>query len=342
VSIGDDGAACEAQDRSKLNGKILRIDVAGLPAEGKSPPPKMAIAPPTNPYYDGGENEALVYAYGFRNPFRFTIDPATNNLYVGDVGENTYEEVDEMRSIAPGANFGWPEFEGNLQDPVAGVDTCSTGPFTPPVFEYLHPPTIQSSVVCGPVLRPVEGVGFNFPPEYHGNLFVAEFYAGWIKRFVRGVAGWEVAVPVPGQKEWENWAIGLPWISDLQTGPDGALYFMNLLNGNPLERGLYRIIYTASTEVGGSPSPLATHAFPNPMRPGSGLTVRYAPGRPEAGVLRIFDLAGRLVRQVQTIAGTAHWDGLTATGGRPGAGIYVYELEAASGQRATGKLALVP
>ena len=173
-----------------------------------------------------------MYAYGFRNPFRFTIDPVTNDLYVGDVGESTYEEVDELPYVAPGANFGWPEYEGNLQDPVAGADTCSTGPFAAPMFEYVHPPTIQSSVVCGPVVRPVPGIGFNFPPEYHGNLFVAEFYAGWIKRFVRGAGGWEIAAPAPGQKDFENWAIGLPFLSDLQTGPDGALYFMNFLNGN--------------------------------------------------------------------------------------------------------------
>jgi len=341
VSIGDDGSPCDAQDRTRFNGKILRIDVAGLPAEGGGPPPKTVLAPPTNPYPAGGDNEALVYAYGFRNPFRFTIDSATGDLYVGDVGESTYEEVDELPSTMAGANFGWPEYEATLPDPVAGADTCSTGPFTAPVFEYLHSPTLQASIVCGPVVHPVAGSAFGFPPAYDGDLFVSEFFAGWIKRLVRGAGGWDIAAPVPGQAEWENWAVGLPAISDLQLGPDGALYFMQHLSGSPLERGLYRIIDTASTDAGQPGTSLKIEAFPNPMRVGADTVARFTFGE-ESASLCIFDAIGRRVWQARTHAGTAFWDGSTAGGERSGAGIYFYELETASGRRATGKLTRVP
>ena len=344
VSIGDDGTPCFAQNRTRLNGKILRIDVASLPTNGGGPPPKSAITPPTNPYVGGGnENEALVYAYGFRNPFRFTIDPLTNDLFVGDVGENTWEEVSKVPYSAPGGNFGWPEFEGPLQDPLPGSTDCSTGPFATPLHTYLHPLSGPASVICGPIVRPVAGGNGNFPAAYHGNLFVAEFYAGWIKRFVRdasGSSGWQIAPPVPGQEEFENWAIGLPFISDLQIGPDGALYFMNLATGT-LAQGLYRIVYDSTTDAADR-GLVAAAAFPNPMRVGSGLTIRLATERLEAASLRVFDLAGRLVHESPARSGVAHWDGRTRLERPASAGIYVYRIETASGRRISGKVTLIP
>jgi glucose/sorbosone dehydrogenase len=291
----------------------------------------------------GNENEALVYAYGFRNPFRFTIDPLTNDLFVGDVGENTYEEVSKVPYSAPGGNFGWPEFEGSLQDPVPGSTDCSTGPFTTALFTYVHAPTGGSSVICGPIVRPVAGGSGNFPPAYHGNLFVAEFYAGWIKRFVRsanGSSGWVIAPPAPGQEEFENWAVGLPFISDLQIGPDGALYFMNLVTGS-LAQGLYRIVYTSTSDATDW-GLVAASVFPNPMRVGSGLTIRLAPERLEAASLRVFDLAGRLVHESPARSGVAHWDGRTRSERPASAGIYLYRIETASGHRISGKITLIP
>lgn len=95
ASLGDDSRDCDAQDPSLHKGKILRLDVSGMPGMGSGPPPKSALVAAGNPYF-GSDNARLLFAIGLRNPFRFSIDPVTNNLYIGDVGLGTWEEIDEL------------------------------------------------------------------------------------------------------------------------------------------------------------------------------------------------------------------------------------------------------
>ncbi len=115
-----------------LRGKLLRFDVngGGLPLDcgiGEG----AATLPPDNPFTDGpGGDCDEVYAYGFRNPFRFSFGP-DGRLWLGDVGQNTWEEVD---LVAPGGNYGWNEYEGNH---------CFDSPCNPagkvfPIHEYRH------------------------------------------------------------------------------------------------------------------------------------------------------------------------------------------------------------
>ena len=96
LSLGDDGAACDAQDPGVLAGSILRLDVSGMPGGGSGPPAKAAITPADNPFAGPDDNTRLTYAWGLRNPFRFTVDPATGDLFVGDVGFLSHEEVDRI------------------------------------------------------------------------------------------------------------------------------------------------------------------------------------------------------------------------------------------------------
>jgi glucose/arabinose dehydrogenase len=109
VGMGDGGSAGDpgnrAQRLSALLGKLLRID----PRRAGSSPYR---SPRSNPFVgNGGRNE--IYAYGLRNPWRFSFDRATGDLYVGDVGQNRFEEVDyARRGTARGKNFGWSCFEG--------------------------------------------------------------------------------------------------------------------------------------------------------------------------------------------------------------------------------------
>lgn len=107
VSSGDgcdynvaQSACTRALDLDSLAGKILRIDAL------------TGAAPASNPFYDGDpqSNRSKVYQLGVRNPFRISFDPPTGALYVGDVGWNTWEEINRG---GPGANFGWPCYEGN-------------------------------------------------------------------------------------------------------------------------------------------------------------------------------------------------------------------------------------
>ena len=89
---------CERSTSTRINGKILRIN-------------KDGTAPTDNPFYDGTNSiRSKVWLYGVRNPFRFAVDEATGDLWFGEVGWNTWEEVDHG---VKGGNYGWPCFEGN-------------------------------------------------------------------------------------------------------------------------------------------------------------------------------------------------------------------------------------
>jgi glucose/arabinose dehydrogenase len=167
IAVGDGGAGQSAngQDRNVLLGKILRIDVAndGFPADAN----RDYSIPAGNPFV-GGSGAPEIWALGLRNPFRASFDPATGNLWIGDVGEGMREEIDLMRASDSGANFGWPILEGTV---VFGGG--STAGLTPPVAEYLRGtgPREGNSVTGGYVYRgPIEA--------FRGNYFFADFVNG--------------------------------------------------------------------------------------------------------------------------------------------------------------------
>lgn len=130
IGMGDGGSQGDpenrAQNKDTLLGKILRIDV-----NSTSGSLNYSI-PPDNPFaVIGGAKE--VYAYGFRNPWRFSQDPVTNLIYVGDVGQNSFEEIDILRN---GKNYGWRITEGtHCYNPSVG---CDTSGITMPIKEYSH------------------------------------------------------------------------------------------------------------------------------------------------------------------------------------------------------------
>ena len=106
IGMGDGGSAGDplgsGQDPSTLLGAILRIDVAGASED------QPYSIPADNPFINGG-GRGEVWAYGFRNPWRFAIDKSSGDLWVGDVGQNRFEEVDLVRA---GLNYGWNRMEG--------------------------------------------------------------------------------------------------------------------------------------------------------------------------------------------------------------------------------------
>lgn len=103
IGTGDGGtdfdSANNAQNLDSLKGKILRVDVSSLPY----------LIPPTNPFVGDAGVKEEIFAYGFRHPWRFSINPVTQELWVGDVGSNVFEELDIVKS---GKNYGWPRYEG--------------------------------------------------------------------------------------------------------------------------------------------------------------------------------------------------------------------------------------
>ncbi|MBS2016775.1 MAG: PQQ-dependent sugar dehydrogenase [Deltaproteobacteria bacterium] len=143
--LGDESYRKEAQDTSDrpcedtncnaILGKVLRIDV-----DNGDP---YAI-PPTNPFAGGGGRKEI-WAWGLRNPWRFTFDRATGDLWLGDVGEDDYEEIDR---IFPGGNYGWPNLEGML---CLTPGNCEGKGFVDPVLVVKHPESL--AIVVGPVYR---------------------------------------------------------------------------------------------------------------------------------------------------------------------------------------------
>jgi glucose/arabinose dehydrogenase len=163
---GDDSDGGRGQSLRDLLASILRIDVSsGAPY----------TVPPDNPFVGTPGARPEVWSYGLRNPWRFSFDRATGDLYIADVGESRYEEVN-YASAADGAgrgiNYGWSQMEGRHCFRGEGCD--QTG-LTLPVLEYDHPD--GCSVTGGYVYR---GVAI---PGLQGTYFYADFCGGWVRSF---------------------------------------------------------------------------------------------------------------------------------------------------------------
>ncbi|MEH2391723.1 MAG: PA14 domain-containing protein [Nostoc sp.] len=229
VSIGDgtsyngiDPRAIRVQDVNSLSGKILHIDA--ITGKGLS----------SNPFYNGdpNSNRSKVYDLGLRNPFRFTIDKKTNTPVIGDVGYYLYEEVNVGK---PGADFGWPFFEGgldangnivslkqpNYDDLDAAKAFYSSGKaVTAPVYTYKH--FSSNSIVLGDFYT-----GNTFPSIYQGALFVGDFSQGTIDALTFDSQGKFVSV-----KRFATLTEKQGVAVQITTGQDGNLYYADIVNGN--------------------------------------------------------------------------------------------------------------
>jgi glucose/arabinose dehydrogenase len=208
ISTGDGGGKDDVHDNarrlSKLLGKLLRIDPR---KHGRH----RYRSPAGNPYVGRpGRNE--IYAYGLRNPWHFSFDRATGDIAIGDVGQTAVEEVDfETRTGAKGANFGWPEYEGNqVHDPSRpGPD-----PAEPPVFTYSHSTcTFGCAVTGGYVVRDPNLASLA------GRYLYADFYVGDIHSFIPGMGG-----PTDDQDS----GLHVPQLSSFGEGFRGRIYVSSL------------------------------------------------------------------------------------------------------------------
>ena len=148
-STGDGGHANDpfksGQNLGTLLGKILRIDV------NRTCGPKPYCVPHDNPFVRTPGARPEIWAYGLRNPWKFSFDPVDGSLWIGDVGQGLIEEVNHIRPWQGGANFGWSCKEGT---PVFDQTQCRPGVrLTDPVFEYEHFQTESCSVIGGVVYR---------------------------------------------------------------------------------------------------------------------------------------------------------------------------------------------
>jgi glucose/arabinose dehydrogenase len=173
IGTGDGGAGGDpdnnAQTKTSLLGKLLRVDV-DKPGRGKP-----YGVPASNPFLRDGSAAPEVWAYGLRNPWRFSFDRGTGDLFIADVGQNAWEEVDvQPASSKGGENYGWRYLEGrHCYDPPEG---CPTRGMTMPVIEYPTPPS--GSITGGYVYRGCR------MPALRGTYFYADYVKGFIRSFV--------------------------------------------------------------------------------------------------------------------------------------------------------------
>jgi glucose/arabinose dehydrogenase len=183
IGLGDGGSEGDPQGNGQnlqtLLAKILRIDVDGAHASGK----QYAI-PPDNPFASGG-GLPEIWAYGFRNPWRFSFDHGSGRLFAGDVGQDSFEEVD---IIAKGGNFGWSKMEASHCYPPGS--TCNTAGLTLPIMEYAHDANGGTAIIGGFVYRGTAIAGlagdYVFGDLSSGHVWagVADASGNWNKTLV--------------------------------------------------------------------------------------------------------------------------------------------------------------
>lgn len=331
VDTSQDIGSFRARMLNSLGGKVLRVD------------PETGLGLPSNPFFDGDPASARsrVWSYGLRNPFRIAVRPGTGatdpalsdpgTLYIGDVGWNTWEELDVARD--PGMNFGWPCMEGPFPNaPFLTVTPAHDGcggptpsPETSPTLAFHHfdpaqsrPRGTRGSVITGGAFFPD-----TWPAAYRGTYVFGDFNEGWVRVLETDavdhiVQTYELIPDADGPV-------------DFATDPvNGDLWFVSLYTGV-----VHRLSFTGSLAVGGPGDggfALAS-PVPNPATQG----VRLALTLPVASDTRveILDVNGRRVwsGERRRLAAGAHeleWKGTTDAGVRVPPALYFARVFAGS------------
>jgi glucose/arabinose dehydrogenase len=315
LSLGDDGNSANSQNLAKLEGKLLRIDV-DHPAGGRN----YGI-PPDNPFAGSpnGEREEI-YAFGFRNPWRFSFDPPTGRLWLGDVGQDTWEEVDLVKK---GRNYGWPRLEGNACYSPPSCDTTGLD-IDLPLLVYAHD---GSASITG-------GIVYRGPsvPGLTGKYVYADYITGqmWALDYngIDPPVNTELAIDP-----------GVGSVPAFGVDKDDELYFTSF------DGAVYRFVESTT----GVPAPALragtlASVYPNPFA--ATATVEYTTVTPGRVVLEILDVRGRRVStlvdgNVGSGAHEAVWDGRDPGGRVQASGVYFCRLNVSGTPVATRRVVLV-
>jgi glucose/arabinose dehydrogenase len=193
-AIGNNNNNETSQDLSTIHGKILRLNRDGT-------------APADNPFVDHPEADPRVWAYGFRNPFRFTFTP-DGKLLAGDVGEATWEE---LNVVTRGANYGWPGAEG----------VCDGCGYVNPLYVYRH---TSDTAGAGSITSVAVYTGDTYPEGYENRVFIADYSLGWIKTLTFD----SEYTSLISEQMFDS---GAGAVVKLEQGPDGNLYQLNIYPG---------------------------------------------------------------------------------------------------------------
>jgi glucose/arabinose dehydrogenase len=204
IAVGENANSANSQSLGTTLGKFLRINADGS-------------IPSDNPFVSqtSGINQAI-WARGLRNPFNFAIDRSNGRIHLNDVGQDSWEEVNQ--GVA-GSNYGWPQTEGNNPPGVAGVRY--------PIHTYQNAGT-SCAITGAAFYRPVTA---NFPAEYAGRYFFGDFCGGFIRM-----------LSPPAYSTSAGFATGIDSLVDIQVAPDGSLYYLARGGGD-----VFRVRFTANS-----------------------------------------------------------------------------------------------
>ena len=223
--VGENATPSNAQTLTNLLGKVLRLNSDGS-------------IPTDNPFYTtaSGRNRAI-WALGLRNPFTFAFSPSGSSMFINDVGQGTFEEINDG---ARGANYGWPETEGQTTD----------ARFESPRYSYPHTNS-ACAIVGGAFYAPVTA---QFPGDYLNDYFFADYCAGWIRRLD----------PANGNTV-TGFATGISSPVDLKVADDGSLYYLARVSGGTTGV-VYRVSYGSTTPT------ITTQPSSRTVAPGAAVT----------------------------------------------------------------------
>ena len=218
-----------------LDGAILRIDPAtGLGVAG-------------NPFAASSDvNARRILGYGLRNPFRMAFRPGTSDLWIGDVGQSNWEEIDILPVSSTARNFGWPCYEGNgVKSGFGGLTLCSAldqSSTRGPHFTYSHSGAVVSGDGCPSGSSALSGMAFYtggaYPDRFDGALFFADYARNCIWAMLPNGSG----VPDPANVEVFESPSSFP--ADLAIGPGGDLFYADIGTGS-----IHRIAYEEPSAV---------------------------------------------------------------------------------------------
>ena len=206
IGVGENANGANAQNQNTYLGKILRINSDGS-------------VPAGNPFATGSDQRRRIWEYGLRNPYTISFQPGTGRLFVNDVGEVTWEEIND--ATTGGLNFGWNQAEGNSDNPN----------FTDPIYTYIHGSAVGQgcAITGGTFFNPPSS---NYPASFTGKYFFIDYCGNWI----------DVLTLSDSTATRANFASNIAGNPvSIITGPDGNLYFLSRSNS-----AVYKVTYTPS------------------------------------------------------------------------------------------------
>jgi len=280
-----EGGALRSQDLRTtgdpvgLNGAVLRVD------------PTTGAAMAGNPLAANPDpNARRIIAYGLRNPFRMTFRPGTQEIWIGDVGYHTWEEINRIPSATDSVveNFGWPCYEGTAKQSAydaADLTLCENlyaapAAVTPPYFTYAQLQDVVPGETCPNGSSSISGIAFyngsSYPALYSGALFFADYSRQCMWVMPKGAGG------QPDPAAVAVFGAGVARPVDIKPGPNGDLFYVDLLGGT-----IRRIQYTGANQApnaviqalpSNGPLPLLVHfdaTGSNDPNPGDTLTYAW-------------------------------------------------------------------